>query len=389
MRILFVSDHAGVPGGAEKSMITLIRKLIERGHNIYCILPQQGETYRLLNSYGVNLKTIPMPTIERSYNIFKLLYWIWALISFGFIAGLWCRIKKIDIIHANKTPCVFYSVAASMFACLPVVWHVRNFNRRFGLIGSMLFRYVDAVVCISHAIAKPFFDFFPDFPEKIQVVYNGVIIDPLKKISVRSENLFDELKITKPAFIVGVLGRITAWKKIEVFLKAMNYITQQTTAPVYGVIIGDCITSKEKQMRVDLIYKNYLLDLYQKLQLTNRVSFLGFKEDIETYMSELDILVLPSENEPFGRVLIESMSLGVPVIAADSGAVSEIIVHNETGVLFPCGDDQALADQILRLFNDPLLLRRIAKGGWKRVNDHFSADTYASNIETLYQSLLV
>ena len=96
-------------------------------------------------------------------------------------------------------------------------------------------------------------------------------------------------------------------------------------------------------MHKDLIYKNYLLDLYQQLQLVNSVRFLGFKDDIETYINELDILVLPSENEPFGRILIEAMSLGVPVIAADSGAVTEIIVHNETGITFKTDDHKALA----------------------------------------------
>ncbi len=390
MRILFVTDHAGTPGGAEKSLITLIRKLIRRGHEVYCILPQHGETYNMLASYGVKIKIMPMPVITRKYNPFKIAYWLLSLIFFGVVAGIWCRLKEIDIIHVNKTPCVFYGVITSAVAWLPVIWHVRNFNRRFGIIGRIIYRHVDAVVCISHAIAKPFFEYFADSRDKIQVVYNGVYIDPLKKISVRSENILKELAIAKPVFIVGVVGRITAWKKIEVFLHAMHRIMQQNSGKaIYGVVIGDCVTSKEQQMQDDIAYKNYLMTVHEKLQLQDKVRFINFKEDIETYIGELDMLVLPSENEPFGRVIIEAMALGVPVIAANSGAVPEIVIHNETGVLFPLGNDKSLAEEILRLYHDPLLLRRIAKDGWKRTHDYFSADICADNMEKLYESILV
>lgn len=388
MRILFVTDHAGASGGAEKSLITLVRSLQSRGHDIFCVLPEKGETYTALASYGVKLLVCAMPAIERTRNPLRIAGWLCAMLWFGLVVGIYVRIKRIDVIHSNKTPCTFYAAAASFFSWRPIIWHVRNVNKNFGIIGKLLFAYVDVVVCISHAIAKPFFDTFPD-SEKIVVVYNGVMINPLKKISLRSENLMGEMGIKKPAFLVGVVGRITAWKKIEVFLQAMKRIVDDGQASaVYGVIIGDCVTSKEKQMHDDISYKSYVQSVHANLNLGERVRFIGFKKDVETYIAELDMLVLPSENEPFGRILIEAMALGVPVIASRSGAVPEIILDNETGVLFPVGDDRALADAILRLYHDPLLLRRIAKDGWKRVYDFFSADVYGQNVENIYRSLV-
>ena len=387
LKILFITDHGGCLGGAEKSMFILVKQLIDKGHEINCVVSAKGDFFSELNNCGADCKVFKMPTIERTKNPFLLLWWTLYLFFFGFVFAVWAKLKRIDIIHVNKTPSVFYGAIVSLLSFLPLVWHVRNYNRNFGLIGKLIYKTVDAIVCISNDISQPFIDFFGD--KKINVVYNGVFIEPLKKVSSKPGVLRHELKIKQNSFIAGMLTRITISKKIEVFLEAMHLISQkQLFSSIHGVVIGDCITAKHKQMSTDVLYKENLMSLYDELELKNNVTFTGYKSESEKYLADFDVLVLPSRDEPFGRVLIESMALGVPVIGACSGAVPEIIDDGEDGFLFPLDDAGKLAESILSLYNDPLLRKRIAKAGWDKVNKRFSSKIYARNIENVYKKVL-
>jgi len=387
LNILFITDHGGCLGGAENSMFVLIKKLIDKGHKINCIVSAKGDFFSALNSSGVDCKIFKMPTIERTKNPFVLLWWIIYLLFFGVVFAVWVKLKRINIIHVNKTPSVFYGAAVSLLSFVPLVWHVRNYNRNFGLVGKMLYKAADAIVCISNDIALPFIDFFGD--KKINVVHNGVFIEPLKKVSSKLGVLRKEFKLQNNSFIAGMLTRITPPKKIEVFLEAMSIISKEQFSPhIHGVIIGDCITAKEKQMSTDVSYKESVVKLHDKLKLKKYVTFSGYKNEPERYLADFDVLVLPSHNEPFGRVLIEAMALGVPVIAADCGGIPEIVADGEDGFLFPLDDAGKLAELILNMYNNALLRKRIARSGWDKVNERFSAQTYAKNIEQVYKKVL-
>ena len=387
LNILFITDHGGCLGGAENSMLILVKNLIDKGYNVNCLMSGKGEFYSALKDDGAYCKIFKMPTIERTKNPFILILWFLYLFFFGFIFAIWCKFRKIDIIHVNKTPSVFYGAVISWFSFIPLVWHVRNYNKNFGFVGKMLYKAVDAIICISNHIAAPYIDFFGD--KRVHVVYNGVCIEPLKKVSLKSAFLREELKIKDNSFIAGMLTRITPFKKIEVFLEAMSIIRKkQVDAPIHGVVIGDCVTAKDKQMSTDVLYKENIMKLYDDLNLKDQLTFMGYKNGPEKYLADFDVLVLPSHNEPFGRVLIEAMALGVPVIGADSGAVPEIIDDGEDGFLVPLDAPDSLAEAIFNLYNHTLLRKRIEKAGWEKVNKKFSAKVYSENIEKIYNKVL-
>ena len=386
-RILFISDHGGDIGGGERSMLELVSGLLSRGYEVFCILPNKGVFYNNLSAKGVVCRVSKMMVIDRNDNPFYIVMKFFHLILFGFMTGVWIRRRKIDLIHVNKTTSVFHGLSTSFFAWRPLVWHVRNYNRRFGILGRIIFFFTDKVICISKDIARPFHDFFKDDNNKINTIHNGVVVKELPKVSKKTGSLAEEMSVNKSDFIVGVAGRFTAWKKYEVFLDAFKIISEKKMN-IYGVIAGDCVSSNNIQLNLDLIYKDQILKKYNDLKLEDKVKFVGFKKDPEAFLKEIDVFVCTSNPEPFGRVIIEAMAVGVPVVAVHAGGVPEIVLNDQTGILVSPDNPEELSNAIIQLYYDPMLRRRYGKAGWERAKKHFSTSEYVDKVETIYKELL-
>jgi glycosyltransferase involved in cell wall biosynthesis len=131
------------------------------------------------------------------------------------------------------------------------------------------------------------------------------------------------------------------------------------------------------------------LALRQELGLSDHVAFHAFRQDVPALMSALDVLVLPSTSpEPFGRVLIEAMAAGKPVVATDAGATSEIIDDGEQGLLVSANDAEAMADAIARLLLDPCLAKAMGQKGRHKVEARFTAQHYVDGVQAVYREVL-
>jgi len=114
----------------------------------------------------------------------------------------------------------------------------------------------------------------------------------------------------------------------------------------------------------------------------------GFRSDIADVMSALDIVVHTSVRaEPFGRVILEGMLLGKPVVATDAGGVPEMIVDGETGFLTPPGDAAALADRLIPLLREPLLRQRIGQRAQAWARERFSLARHVADMSGIYESV--
>lgn len=125
----------------------------------------------------------------------------------------------------------------------------------------------------------------------------------------------------------------------------------------------------------------------QMLRATGALEFTGFLPDVGTFLSALDIFVLPSDCEPFGLILVEAMARGVPVIATRAGGVPEIVVDGESGLLVPPRDPQAMAEAILNLLANPLRRVEMGEAGRDRVRRHFDRRRMIAAYEGLYARL--
>jgi len=134
--------------------------------------------------------------------------------------------------------------------------------------------------------------------------------------------------------------------------------------------------------------KIFARELVKELRLTDHVHFLGEQDYLESILALSDLLLLPSEQESFGLVALEAMSCGVPVVGSRVGGLPEVVLHGETGYLFPVGEIREMADASVRLLSSPEEHGRMSEGSRKRAREHFEASTIIPQYERLYQSLL-
>jgi glycosyltransferase involved in cell wall biosynthesis len=178
-------------------------------------------------------------------------------------------------------------------------------------------------------------------------------------------------------FVVGYAGRFVEEKGIDVLLHALNDLGGEWRLELAG--------SGPDQAR--------LAELAQRLQIADRVRFLPWlpSAQIADYYRSLDALVLPSRSrsnwkEQFGRVLVDAMACGVPVIGSTCGEIPNVI--GDAGLIFPEGDAAALRDHLRTLQNDVTLRRDLAQRGRQRVLDRFTQEQIARQTYEVYQRVL-
>ncbi|MBN1574466.1 MAG: glycosyltransferase family 4 protein [Deltaproteobacteria bacterium] len=208
--------------------------------------------------------------------------------------------------------------------------------------------------------------------EQTRVVYNATEIEkPITPLNLYSAFGIDK----KVKFSIGTAGRLVDWKSQDLLIKAFALLAKARKDAVL-LIVGDGPMRK------------YLEDLVGSLGIDREVVFTGFSTKAREIISALDIFVLPSLNEPFGIVIVEAMFMGTPVVATNSGGVPEIVKHEHNGLLVEYGDEEGLAEAMERLIVDKNLCKRIVENGYRTVEEKFTIERYAREVENIYEEAL-
>jgi glycosyltransferase involved in cell wall biosynthesis len=236
----------------------------------------------------------------------------------------------------------------------------------------LMYRSIDTYHTITKAVAVQAMAYLPIPRARVKHVYLGATLEAPALVESRAA-LRAKLGLAD-TFTVGVVGRISEYKGQHLLVDALWQLSDRGVS-VQGVIAGHA-------MEPD--YLESLKARVNEAGLSGRVHFLGFQEDPHALIRALDVLVLTTEKETFGLVLVEAMLLGVPVIGSDAGGVPEIIQHGRSGLLFDSGDSTKLANAIEALHHDPALRTELAQAGQARAQSEFHRDTqYAKLLELL------
>jgi glycosyltransferase involved in cell wall biosynthesis len=181
---------------------------------------------------------------------------------------------------------------------------------------------------------------------------------------------------------VGLVATAARWKGHDVFLQALAMLPGQ---PLRGYIIGGPIYESQGSEYT----MAELRSMARALGLEHRVGFTGFVDQSAAAMRALDIVVHASTRpEPFGRVVVEAMACGRPVVVSRSGGVAELVRDNENALSFSPGDAAAMSVCIERLAADADLRRQLGVQGRKRAEQRFDQSRLAEEIIPIYQSTI-
>jgi glycosyltransferase involved in cell wall biosynthesis len=366
--ILFL-DQSGELGGAELCLADLAEFCRDRSA---VLLFQDGPFAGLLRAKNVPVIIATLPQVAVGVNKSAgVSAYLCAVPAIGLLIYRAMKsAKDFELLYANTAKAL---VVAAMLAFLlrkKFCFHLHDIvnsdhfsaiNRR--LIVTLANR-AQAVVANSQATAEAYKS-AGGKNRRIRVVHNG-----FKPFDFRSGSS------TRPTGtrcgteagnspVVGLFGRITPWKGQHVFIKALVELPD-----VRGLIVGDALFTRE-----DRSYAQELRDLVAHLRIADRIHFTGFCPDILPLLLSVDVVAHCSTSpEPFGRVIVEAMLAGRPVIATRAGGAMEIVSDNQTGLLVEPGDSHALAAAIQRLLENREFAAEMGRAAKRDAEQRFRLD---------------
>lgn len=374
LKVLFY-NHSGEISGAEISLLLMMEHL--RSVETLLVSPSGDLVERAIEK-SIIVKRVRGYRARMSGNpLFVLREFFGSL-----LAGI--ELRKItkkynpDIIHANSIRSGIIANLGLLGLHKKIIWHIRDVLplNLVGMAIRMLARIgTSYVIAISHSIASDF-SVSENLAKKTIVIHNGIEIKENDKISLRTE-----FGTSDQCFVIGVVGQIARWKRQLDAIKAFAEL--QSIYPNSELwIVG------EPRFREDnVIYERELHKWILTIGLNDRVKFLGFRNDIASVMHSLDVILLPSDNEPFGRVIIEAMLANRPVVGTNAGGVPEIVVDGVTGYLVPVGGIKEMKEVLFHLAQHPELCENMGNNGMNRVTELFSIDSTVRAIEKLYEEV--
>lgn len=290
----------------------------------------------------------------------------------------WIRRFRADVVHlGNGIRANFDGILACLLTGTPCVCHVKGFEK-YGDRERWAASRLASIVCMTEAVREHCEANGIHSPRTV------VVYDALDESGFRPRHspsaVRAELGVPEATPCAGVVGNIQEWKGQLVFVEAMAQV-HAAVPGARGLIIGGV-------HRAGGAYHERLQQRLRELRLTDVVRITGFRTDIADVMNALDVVVHSSVRaEPFGRVILEGMLLGKPVVATAAGGVPELIADGETGYLTPPGDAARLAERLTPLLQDASRRRQMGQRAQAWARDRFSLDRHVAMMSEIYTNL--
>ncbi len=290
--------------------------------------------------------------------------------------------KPCDVLHSWMHYAAMIGAIAGTMAGVPTIigslrserpgrfpWFYPIWQRAIDVLTAPLHTYL---IANSNAVRveSQRWAFIPE--RKLVTIYNGIQSEQKGPVDgVRQQQLRADLNLPAGVPVVGIVGRLCPEKDHATFLQAGALIARKRPETQY-LIVGDGNL------------RGWIEQESERLGLSGKVHLLGRRKDAVAVIQLLDVLVLTSTTEGFPNVLLEAAMAGTPVVTTAAGGASEVVLNGETGFVVPCGDAEAVAGRVLELLAAPSLRKQFSEAALARVQQHFSAEHMASEIQACY-----
>jgi glycosyltransferase involved in cell wall biosynthesis len=290
--------------------------------------------------------------------------------------------QRVDLVHAHHYGSFFYAAGARLPSGRPPIvltehgrFHPDTPHPGHALANRVLLRRRDRIVGVGESVRRALIE-KEKFPaRRVEVVRNGIDLAAFTGADFDRETVRREVGLDPDDFVLIQVARLDPIKDHLTGLRALARLAGRLDRARL-VLVGDGPESATVERAV------------HDLGLDRRVLRLGLRSDVPRLLKAADVVLLTSVSEGIPLTLIEGMAAGLPVVATRVGGIPEVVADGETGLLFPAGNAEALAEQVLRLAGDPALRERLGRVGRLRALDHFSEDKMCAHYDRIYQSML-
>lgn len=381
MNILIL--HAGAElYGADKVLLELLKNINKEKFTPYVILPCNGPLVDEFEKNNINVKVMEYPVLRRKYfNIKGIVQYIYNYFKYSREIIKYAKEKKIDVIHTN-TAAVLEGIMVKKVLKIPQIWHIHEiivkpkFLNKF--LSFLIARNSDQVITVSNAV-KNHLNRTKYFTKEIEVIYNGVDNNVFNNKN-EIEYLREQFKIQPKEIVVGMIGRINAWKGQNDFLQAIDKVMDKHDN-VKALVVGGVFEGEE--WRID-----ELKTTIKYMKHGNRVVLEDYRKDTQNIHNVFDIFVLPSTNpDPLPTVVLESMATAKPIVGYRHGGICEMVKENYNGLLAEVRNIDDLANKIESLISNDVMRGEFSQNSLQRQINHFSLINYIDNFEKLYETI--
>ena len=370
--IIYVSPHTD-QYGAERSMIANIKNIMSHGIHVLLIIPTNGRIEELLSAAGIDYVIEKFYDVINHENKVRIHYGLGKQAVNTYKA---LKIKKLLserdltplLVHSNSLTSDFGIILSEMLG-VPHIQHIRELGQYdFGMTFDMGIKHFSKtcskskeIICISDAVLDYYKQYLPE--EKLIRIYNGVNAGN-SNASVRSKKSDEALQLVMVGRLSEEKGQMQAIKAVQQLRDSIN---------VHLDLWGDGV---DKEILEQYIAEHNLGDC---------VCLCGYSKNIS--YEKYHVALMCSKYEAFGRVTVEYMFVGLPVIGSNTGGTKEIVVDGVTGLLYEQGNVEELAERISALYENDDLRCRLAESGVSRAQTEFSEKAYCEKVYEVYKQV--
>ena len=385
-KILYL--HAGAEMyGADKALLDLISGLDKTIFEPHVIWSNDRVLVKVLQEVGAKVSITAYPILRRKSSTPKGIYlygrhflrYSNAIIKYG-------KENKIDIVH-NNTTAVLEGAYVAKKLNVPLLWHIHEIivspKMIYHFLSYVVSKNATKVIAVSEAVKEHYLaSKFWKKNKGIDVIYNGV--DSAHYVPYSHEDIValkEKYELPRDSKVIGMIGRVNAWKGQMDFLKAVEPILKNNKN-IYAMMVGGVFAGEEWRMEE-------LISTVKKSTVAEQIIVRDYDPNTVDIYNLYDVFVLPSTNpEPFGMVVAEAMSCGKPVIGYKHGGVCEMVKTGYNGELAEVRNTDDLSRKIEKVILDGKLRERYSKNSLTRVREYFSRDTYVTKFEKKYRELV-
>ena len=368
VNVLYLHNSSMISGG-ERSLLQLWANLDRAVFVPHVVIPSEGPLADEARRAGVDVHISSVPSLRP-----------WSVVALARTAAALAKIiesKKIGLIHSYTPRNNLVAAWVARRKGIPVIWHERNLVWGAETDVTRLFLgWPRAVICNSRAVAKRF-ERKGSLPKHVRVILNGVDLvqfsSGIDKVSAKQAMGWEGKKI------VGLVSNLNARKGVETFLAVVSLICRSRRDILFVVVGGDYGA------------EGRLAELCRRAQdmgLGEQVIFTAFQSDVRPYLAAFDVSCNVTEKEACSRAILESMAMGVPVVAFRDGGNPELVEEHHGGVLVPTGDNVVFASRVLGLVDNDKERQRMGGFARTRAQEKFDVKRNAQETMALYRELL-
>lgn len=386
MKVLYVNHTSRISGG-ERSLLDLLRGLPDVVSPV--VACPSGPFADALRGLGVEWHRLPAIEASLRLHLLHTPVGLAGLATAAVVVRHLADRAGADLVHGNSVRSGLIAALAARLGAPPVIAHVRDCLPP-GQVSSLTLRTIArgsiAVLANSEHTRAGVIRANSGRHATVRVVHSPVDTTRFDPDPMGASEARARLGLSQTASVLAVVAQMTPWKGQDDAVRILAHL-KRTRSDVRLLLVGSATFAARATRYDNQAYVRRLHALIESLGVGREVDLLGERDDVPAVLRAVDLLLVPSWEEPFGRTVVEAMAMSVPVVATSVGGPAEIVRPCVDGLLLEPRRPKRWAEAIESLLDEPDRLAQMGQSGRARALERFSLAGHVEAVLAAYREV--